>query len=112
MRSSKADAANSLYRSHCLQQLSKAGFAARILVGINVLPQKLNVRESPIGHSLCFCHNGIRCAAAFLAARVGDNAVGAKLVAAFNDGDVSTMFVGSRGKFGIEGLIGLPVVQS
>ena len=49
---------------------------------------------------------------ALFAARVRNDAVGAELVAAFDDGDVAAMRVGARGELGVEGLVGLAVVQA
>ena len=51
-------------------------------------------------------------AAALFAARVRDDAVGAELVAAFDDGDVSAVGILARGEFGFECLVGLPVVEA
>src|SRR4029077_17440821 len=42
----------------------------------------------------------------------GDDAVGAELVAAFDDGDVSTMRIGARRELSLETFIGLTVVES
>ena len=53
-----------------------------------------------------------RSAAALLAARVRNDAVGAELVAAFDDGDVSAMRIAARGELGLESLIGLAVVET
>ncbi len=51
-------------------------------------------------------------AAALFAARVRDDAVGAELVAAFDDGDVAAVGIGARGELGLEGLVGLAVVEA
>ena len=51
-------------------------------------------------------------AAALLAARVRHHAVGAELVAAFDDGDVAAVGVLAGGELGLEGLVGLAVVEA
>ena len=55
--------------------------------------------------------HGGRGPAALFAARVRNHAVGAELVAALDDGDVSAMRIGARGKLRLEGLVGLAVVE-
>ncbi len=59
-----------------------------------------------------FGQDGIGRPAALLAARVRDHAVGAEFVAAFNDGDVAAITIAASGKFRLEGIIGLPVVET
>ena len=64
------------------------------------------------GDALRFGQHGGRGAGALLAARVRNNAVGAELVAAFDDGDVAAVRIGPRGELGVEGLVGLAVVET
>ncbi len=59
-----------------------------------------------------FRENRGRGAAALLASRVGNNAIGAELVASFDNGDVAAVRVGARGKLGFESLFGLAVVET
>src|SRR5207237_3260368 len=66
-------------------------YACRIFVGIYVLAEQLNFRVAEIGHLAGFGENRIRRPAAFFAARERHDAVGAELVAAFDDGDVAAM---------------------
>src|SRR5664279_6544896 len=54
----------------------------------------------------------LRSTAAFLAASVRDHAIGAELIAALNDGDVSPVRVGAGGEFGLESLVGLAIIKT
>src|SRR2546425_7499923 len=65
--------------------------ACRIFVGIYVLAEQLNFRVAEIGHLARFGEHGIRSPAAFFSSSEWDHAVGAKLVAALDDGDVAAM---------------------
>jgi hypothetical protein len=82
------------------------------VIGVDVLAEKLNLGKARIGHANGLVENRVRGAAALLAARVGDDAVGAELVAAFDDGDVATMRIGAGDEWRLEGLIGLAVVKA
>ena len=75
------------------------------------MPEQLNVGISGVSHAPGFVEHRLRSAAALFAAGVRHHAVGAKLVAAFDDGDVSAMGIGAGGEFGFEGLVGLAVVE-
>src|SRR6516165_5614878 len=73
----------------------------------------LNARQlADSGHLAGFGENGFGGAAALLAARERNYAVGAELVATFDDGDVSAMRVGARGEFRLEALVGLAIVET
>ncbi len=65
-----------------------------------------------LGDALGFGEDGGGGAAALFAARVRHDAVGAELVAAFDDGDVAAVGVGAGGELGVEGLVGLAVVEA
>src|SRR5207244_13151299 len=84
--------------------------ACRIFVGIYVLAEQLNFRVAEIGHLARFGENRTRSPAALFAAREWHNAVGAKFVAAFDDGDVVAMGSAACGELGLKGLVGLSTV--
>ena len=81
-------------------------------VRVHVLPEQLDVGEARVGHAPRFRQHRIRSPAALFAARERNHAVGAELVAAFDDGDVSAMRIAARGEFGFKGLVGLAVVET
>ena len=89
------------------QQFSKDFLPCRIFIGIHVLAEQLNFGVSQVRHLARFCQHRIRGPAALLATRKGHNAVGAKLVAAFDDRDVSAMGIRARREFGFKALVGL-----
>src|SRR5438309_6756300 len=91
-----------------IQLLGRA--ACWIFVGIYVLSEKLNFGVTEVGHLAGFCENRIRSPAAFFAAREWNDAVSAKLVAALNDGDISSVRVCARGKLSFEAFVGLAIV--
>src|SRR5215469_1491230 len=112
MRSGEAHAAYSRNLADRRQQLSKALLPLRISVSVYVLSQQLDIGIAQVGHLPGLGQDRFGCPAALFAARVWNHAVGAKLVAALDDGDVTAMGIAAGGEFGFEGLIGLPVIQS
>jgi hypothetical protein len=116
VRSGKAHSANAWNFAHCGQQFGECllftGTCARwILIRIHVLAEQLDFRVAEIGHLAGFGKYRLRRAAALLAARERHHAVGAKLVTAFDDGDVSAMRVGAGGEFGLKALVGFAIVE-
>ena len=97
--------------AHRRQQFGESLLPCRIFVGIHVLAEQLNFGVAEIGHLPGFRQDGIRSPAALLAAGEGNHAVGAELVAAFDDGDVAAVRVGAGGEFGFEAFVGLAVVE-
>ena len=91
---------------------AKLRLAAWVDIAVDVLAEELDLGVALSGDALSFGEDGCRCARALLAARVGNDAVGAELVAAFDDGDVAAVRVGARGELGVEGLVGLAVVEA
>ena len=65
-----------------------------------------------IGHLPGFCQHRVGRAAAFLTAGEGHHAVGAELVAAFDDGHISAVRIGAGGELGFKALVGLAIVES
>ena len=112
MRSGEAHAADSGNLADGRQQFRKDLLVRGIGVGIHVLAEQLNVGVSGIGHAAGFGQHRIRGAAALFAAGVRHHAVGAELVAAFDDGDVSAMRIAAGGELGVEGLVGLAIVEA
>jgi hypothetical protein len=111
MRGGKANPADARQFPDGSQQFRKSLFAGRVVVRIHVLPEQLNVGVASVGHAGGFAKHRLRGAAALFAASVGHDAIGAELIAAFNDGDISPMRVGARGELGLERLVGLAIVK-
>src|SRR5277367_4398448 len=95
----------------CGQQLREAPLPFRIAIRIDILAEQLNLGVSGVGHALRLGQHRRRCPAALLAARVRNHAVGAELVAALDDRDVSPVGIRARSKLRLEGLFGLAVVE-
>ena len=76
------------------------------------MPEQLDLRISQIRHLSSLGQHRFRSSAAFFSTRKRDHAVGAKLVASFNDGDVPAMRVGAGREFGFEALVSLAVIES
>ena len=112
MRRRETHAPNSRHLANRRQQLREAHLARRIAIRIHILPEQLDVRIASVGHPPRFSQHGVGRPAALFAARIRNHAVGAELVAAFDDGDVAAMRVAARGEFRLKRLIGLPVVQA
>src|SRR4051812_16733100 len=101
VRGGEADTANTRDPADRDEQLREGHLTAGILVRVDVLAEELNVSKTFCSHAAGFCKNGVSGAAAFLAAGVWDYAVGTEFVTAFDNGDVSAMFVGACGELGI-----------
>jgi len=112
MRGGKADALDAVDLTDRGEKLREGAFAGWIPVAIDVLAEELDFCEARLSDSLGFGEDRGAGAAALFAARVGDDAVGAELIAAFDDRDVAAVGVGAGGELGIEGLIGLAVVEA
>ena len=102
MRSRETHAADAGNLTDSGQQFREGPLPFRILVGIYILAEQLNFGVTEIGHLAGFREDRSGGAAAFLAARKGNHAVGAELVAALNDRDVSAVRIGAGGEFGFE----------
>src|SRR5205823_3236428 len=98
--------------AHRRKQLGKCLLARRIEIGIYVLSQQLDFGITSVGHASRFGQHGIRGPAALLAARERNYAIGAELVAAFNNGDIAPVRIAAGREFGLEALVGLAIVQS
>src|SRR5579872_6962012 len=112
MRGRKPNSPDAGNLAHCSQQFSERLLPCRIFVRIHILSQQLNFGIAEVGHLPSFRQYRIRRPAALLAARERDYAVGAELVATFNDGDVSAMRVGARRELSLEAFVSFAVVQS
>src|SRR6266567_6985629 len=112
MRSCEAHPANAGNFGHRSQELSEALLPCRIAIGIHILSKQLNFGIAELGHLPRLRQHGLRCPAALFAARERYYAVSAKLVAAFNNGDVSAMRIGTGCELGLETLVGFAVVES
>src|SRR5207247_8473334 len=64
------------------------------------------------GHVARFGEYRTRSPAALFAASEGHNAVGAKLVAALDDGDISAMRIAARGELGLKAFVGFAIVEA
>ena len=111
MAGSEANAADPRHLADGRKQLGEAQLPFRIAVAVDVLAQQLDLGIALVGDAPRLCKHGCGSAAALFAPRVRDDAIGAELVAAFDDGDVSAVRILARGEFGFECLFGLPVVE-
>ncbi len=102
----EAHAVDSAHLAHGRQQFGKAPLPFRIAVAVHVLAQQLDLGIALVGDAARLGEHRGRGAAALFAARIGDHAVGAEFVAAFDDGDVAAIGVLASGEFGLEGLVG------
>ena len=112
MRSSETHAANPRDLAYCREKIGEGFLARGIEIGIYILPKQLNFGIALLSHAPRFRQHRVRCPAALFAARVRHHAVGAELVAAFDNGDVSAMRIGAGGELGLKGQIGLAIVQT
>ena len=76
------------------------------------MTQELDLGVSELSHLLCFRQHRIRCTAALFAPRERDHAIGAELVTALDNRDVTPVRVRTRGKFGLKAFIGITVVEA
>ena len=108
----KAYAPNARHLAHGSQQFREAPLPFRVAIAVHVLAQQLNLGVAQVGDAPRLFQHGGRGAAALFAARVRHHAVGAELVAAFDDGDVAAVGILPGGELGLEGLFGLAVVEA
>src|ERR1700733_6149124 len=112
MRRGKAYAPDSRNLCNRGQQFGEAPLPFRIAIAVHVLAQQLNLRVAALRHPPRLGqHRGGR-PAALLPARIRHHAVGAKLVASLDNGDVAAILIRARRKLGLEGLVGLPVIEA
>ena len=108
MRSGETHAANARDGGDGAQQVGEIPFARRgIAIGIHGLAEQLDFGVAGIGEAAGFGEDGVAGAAAFRAAGVRDDAVGAGIVAAFDDGDVGAQEIIAAGDFGFESFVGV-----
>ena len=110
----EAHAANSRHRSHRHQKLREThplavSRASGSLIGVDRLPEKLNFRIARVGQFANLFQNRRARAAALRPSRVRDDAVGAGLVAAFDDGQVGAKRIVAPGHFRLERFVGIGV---
>ncbi len=94
------------------QEFGERHAAGGVAVGVDVLAEELDFGVAEVDHFAGFDEDGGGGARALFAAGVGDDAVGAELVAALDDGDVAAVGVGAGGEVGLEGEVGLAVVEA
>ena len=75
------------------------------------MTKQLNFGVAQIGHLAGFGEHRIRSPAALFSAGERHHAVGAELVASFNDGDVTAIRVGARGELSLKALVGFAIVE-
>jgi hypothetical protein len=80
-----------------------------IAIGIDGLAEELEFGVAERGELADFAKDRVAGAAALGAARIGDDAVGAGLVTAFDDGEVGAEGIIAAGDFSLEGFIGVDV---
>jgi hypothetical protein len=112
VRGGKADALNARDFAYGGEEFGEGALAGGIMVAVDVLAQELDLGEARLGDALGFGEDGGGGAGAFFSAGVGNDAVGAEFVAAFDDGNVAAVGVGAGGELGVEGLVGLAVVEA
>src|SRR5579871_629152 len=112
VRGGEADAADARDVADGGEEFGEGHAAGGVAPGVDVLAQELDVGVAKVGHLAGFDEDGGGGAGALFAPGVGDDAVGAELVAAFDDGDVAAVRVGAGGEVGLEGEIGLAVVEA
>ena len=72
-----------------LQQIAQVPVARQVVaVRVHVLPQQCDLFHAPLGQQPCLAHHVLYSAAHLSAAAIGDDAEGAELVAAVDDGDI------------------------
>ena len=103
------DSGNFAYRG---QQFRERLLPCRIFIRIYILTQQLDFAITQVGHLPRFTKYRLRRAAAFFAAGKRHHAIGAKLVASFDDGDIAAVGVGACGKFRLKALVRFAIVES
>ena len=81
----------------------------RVAIRIHGLAEQLDFGVAGIGEAARFGEHGVAGAAAFRSPRVRDDAVGASVIATFDDGDVGTEGIIAAGDFGLEGFVSINV---
>ena len=110
MRSGEAHAADSRHLGDGAQQVDKIQPARRgIAIGIDGLAEQLNFGVAGVGEAARFGENGVARAAALGTARVRHDAIGAGVVAAFDDGDVGADGIVAAGDFGFKSFVGVEI---
>ena len=110
MGGGEPDAADSVNRRDFAEQFGELQIAwRRIAIRIHCLAEQLNFGIACFNQSTGFGENGIAGTAAFGSARVRHDAIGAGVVAAFDDGEVRTQRIVAAGDFGFEGLVGVQI---
>src|SRR5450631_1257884 len=98
MRSSKANSLDAVDFSHSAQQPRKIPACRRwIAIAVHILPQQLDLAISHTRQLGGFVQNALAGAAALRPASEGNHAISAGFVAAFNDRDVSSMWIVAAG---------------
>jgi len=98
---------------HLIQQSGEIpSRGRRIAIAVDVLAEQLDLGVSGINRAAGFIEYAGRCATTLLTARVGNHAIGAELVASFDNGDVGTVRIGACGELGVKGLVGLAIIKS
>ena len=82
------------------------------MVRIDVLSQQLDLGVAGFGQGPSLGEYRCGGSAALLTAGIRNYAIGAELVASFDDGDIAAVRIGARRKLGFEGFFGLTVVQA
>ena len=110
MRSGEPHAADARDGGDGVEQIHEIHAAGRgVTVGIDGLAEQLNFGVAGIGQAADFRENRIAAAAAFRAACVWDDAVGAGIVAALNDGEIGAKGIVAARDFGFESFLGIEV---
>ena len=94
------------------EEFGEGSLPFRVAIAVDVLAEELDLGVAEVGDAAGFFEHGGRGAAALFAAGVGDDAVGAELVATLDDGDVAAVGVLAGGELGFEGFVGLAVVEA
>ena len=110
VRRGEAHAPDAVHFAHCAQQSRKVPAGGRrIAIAVDVLAQQLDFDVAHASQLARFVQHAFAGAAALGSARERHHAIGARFVAAFDDGDVSAMRIVALRERCFEGLI---VVQA
>ena len=112
MAGGEANAANARDLANGDKQFGEGQLPFRVPVAVDVLAKQLNLGVAEVGDAAGLGKNRGAGPAALLAARIRDHAVGTELVAALDDGDVAAVGVLAGGELGLEGLVGLAVIEA
>src|SRR6476661_1450840 len=105
MRSGETNAAHSVDPARCGEKLGEIPPGRRrIAVAVHVLPEQLNFGVSLVHERLGFAHHALTRPATLRASRKRHHAVCTRFVAAFNDGEISSMRIITPGKRSVERL--------